>query len=252
MFWWQADELLRADLDSNGLGRFEALMDEPVGELLVKGKELRQLRRISISKNGQTRYVFLKRIGREPLGILLRMLVFGRKPCSGPLREKMLIDSLTKAGIPVMRPLAWGEERRYLLPVKGFLLVEGVKGTDLASLYSSSTSSERLLLMEGFGRFVGRLHRKGFFQAVRLKDVFCEYIDNKYSFVLIDRETSKPWASIFLKHRCINSLARAYRRTLRDGFNFTIEEIKGFINNYLNEINDRHFTSKKIFREIAR
>ncbi|MFH2045189.1 MAG: lipopolysaccharide kinase InaA family protein [Pseudomonadota bacterium] len=251
MFWWQVDESFRADLDAIGLGCFEALMDEPVGELLVKGKELRQLRRISISQNGQTRHLFLKRIGREPIGILLRMLVFGRKPCSGPLREKMLIDSLTKAGIPVMRSLAWGEERKYCLPVKGFLLVEGVKGTDLATLYSSSTSSERLLLMEGFGRFVGRLHRKGFFQVVRLKDVFCEYIDNKYSFVLIDRETSKPWVSIFLKRRCINSLARAYRRTLRDGYSFTREENKGFIRHYLNEINDKHLSSKRICKEIA-
>ncbi len=252
MFWWQVDEGFRSVLDEAGLGQFEVLMDEPVGELLDDSEGSRQLRRISIFSNGQPRQLFLKRIGREPLGTLLRMLVFGRKPRSGPLREKMMIDALASAGLPVMRALAWGEERRFGLPVRGFLLVEGVRGTDLADLFTAGSAVERRSLMHALGKFVGRLHGAGFYQPVRLKDVFCETThegnEDSYSFVLIDRESSKPWPSRSSLRRCINSLARAYRRTIRDEYCISRDEIKMFTESYLDVLKPGGVSSARAFR----
>jgi tRNA A-37 threonylcarbamoyl transferase component Bud32 len=250
MIWWEIDESFRDKLDEIGIGNFKALMDEPVGELIDIEEGSRQIRRIRLSSGSQPSHLFLKRIGRERLGRLLRMLAFGRKPRSGPLREKMLIDALSKAGLPVMRPLAWGEERRFCLPVRGFLLVQEVQGSDMAELFASSTSDERLSLVEALGRFVGRLHCKGFYQPVRLKDVFCESPVNADSFILIDREANKPWVSMFSRRRCVNSLARAYRRTVRDGHRLSREEIDGFMRNYLIEMNGKHYISKRMFRKI--
>jgi hypothetical protein len=210
------------------------------------------LRRISLLSNGQPQQLFLKRIGREPLGTLLRMLVFGRRPRSGPLREKMMIDALVSAGLPVMRALAWGEERHFGLPVRGFLLVEGVRGTDLADLFAAGSATERRSLMHALGKFVGQLHGAGFYQPVRLKDVFCEAAldgnKDSLSFVLIDRESSKPWPSRFSLRRCINSMARAYRRTIRDGYCFSRDEIKMFTASYLDALNSRGVPSARAFR----
>jgi len=144
----------------------------------------------------------------------------------------MMIDALTSAGLPVMRALAWGEERRCGLPVRGFLLVKGVRGTDLADLFAAGSIAERRSLMYALGKFVGRLHGAGFYQPVRLKDVFCEKPPGGnmagHSFMLIDRESSKPWPSSFSLRRCINSLARAYRRTIRDGYRFGRAEVRTF------------------------
>jgi len=258
VIWWGMDEAFRGRLNAAGLNRFDCLMNEPVGELLDRNSEGRELRRITIpAENGTPRYLFLKRIGREPLGVLLRMLVFGRRPRCGPLREKMMIDALTAVGLPVMRALAWGEERRFGLPARGFLLVEGVAGTDVGHLFMTLAPSDRRGLVEAFGGFVARLHGAGFFQPVRLKDVFCVARPEGYGFTLIDRETSKPWPTRFFWRRSVNSLARAYRRTIRDGYPLTHRDIQMFIQGFMSSLPTASALSaqtlrRRIYRVVKR
>lgn len=250
MIWWQAAADFRSHLAPAGLDSFQALMAAPVGELLDHDKGGRELRRITLPVNGGSQQLFLKRIGREPLQIVLRMLLFGRKPRCGPLREKLMIDALTAAGLPVMRALAWGEERRFGLPVRGFLLVGGVEGADVGHLFTDLSPADRRLLAESFGGFVARLHGAGFFQPVRLKDVFCVVRPDGYAFTLIDRETSKPWPVGFSRRRSLCSLARAYRRTIRDGYSLSRRDVQGFIRGFLNGLPPASFSSPKSFRRL--
>lgn len=253
MIWWQAAADFRSHLAIAGLDSFQALMAAPVGELLDHDKGGRELRRITLPVNGGSQPLFLKRIGHEPLRVVLRMLLFGRKPRCGPLREKLMIDALTAAGLPVMRALAWGEERRFGLPVRGFLLVEGVEGTDVGHLFTDLSPTDRRMLAESFGAFVARLHHAGFFQPVRLKDVFCVVRPEGYAFTLIDRETSKPWPTAFTRRRSVNALARAYRRTIRDGYPLTRRDVQGFIRGFLNGLPPASFSSpKSLRRRISR
>ncbi len=156
---------------------------------------------------------YLKRVGPESLKIHLRTLLCGRRPHSGALRELTLLQSLRHAGFQTMEPVAWGERRRFGFPLDGFLVVREVKGDEVANLFNRSTGREKRALMEAAGQLIGRLHSKGFFQPVRLKDL----ILTEAGLVLIDRATSKPWMSRFFRRRAAESLARAARRTLRDG-----------------------------------
>ena len=248
MIWWQAAADFRSHLTTAELDSFQALMAAPVGELLDRDKGGRELRRLTIPVHGGSQQLFLKRIGREPLGVLLRMLLFGRKPRCGPLREKLMIDALTAANLPVMGALAWGEERRFGLPVRGFLLVEGVQGTDLGHLFAPLAPTDRRELAERFGAFVARLHGAGFFQPVRLKDVFCVSRPDGYGFTLIDRETSKPWPVRFSRRRSVNALARAYRRTIRDGYPLTRGDVQAFIRGFMGSLPVAPIPSPKCFR----
>lgn len=248
MIWWQAAADFRSHLTTAELDSFQVLMAAPVGKLLDHDKGGRELRRITLPVNGSSQQLFLKRIGREPLRVVLRMLLFGRKPRSGPLREKMMIDALTAANLPVMGVLAWGEERRFGLPVRGFLLVQGVQGTDVGHLFTTLAPADRQGLAESLGGFVARLHGAGFFQPVRLKDVFCVVRPDGYAFTLIDRETSKPWPVRFSRRRSVNALARAYRRTIRDGYPLTRRDLQRFIRGFLNGLPPATFSSPKNFR----
>lgn len=248
MIYWEVAEDCRGVLEAMALNGFDRLMSAPLGELLDGDGTGRELRRIANPAEHGPRHLYLKRIGPEPLGGLLRMLVFGRLPRCGPLREKMLIDALTAAGLPVMRPVAWGEERRFGLPTRGFLLVEEVAGTELGELFAVLKTADRHRLLADFGSFVRRLHQAGFFQPVRFKDVFCTIQRERYGFTLIDRETSKPWPARFGWRRSVKSLARAYRRTVRDGYRLTTGDARCFIRGFFSGFSGPPPVSPRTFR----
>lgn len=211
-------------------------MGEPVGELLDSGRNGRELRRIKICLQDQTRTFYLKRLAKEPFFKLAQMALFGYLPRSGPLREQLLLKRLNKAGFATMRPVAYGERRCFGWPVGGFLLVEEVRGIEVADFYQICEPAMRYSLMEALGEYLGKLHRTGFFQPVRLKDVFLQErpagAGEGFDFVLIDRETSKPGPARFAKTRSLQALARTARRTLRDGYALGRGEIRSFCRGY--------------------
>lgn len=219
-----------------GLETLDEFLHSPVGELLDSGRNGRELRRITIGLQGQTRTFYLKRLAREPFMKLAQMLLFGYLPRSGPMREQLLLSRLNRAGFATMKTVAYGEKRRLGWPVAGFLLVEEVQGQDVAEFYRACPPVMRAQLLSALGRFFGRLHGAGFFQPVRLKDIFLRGTfdgpGNGYEFVLIDRETSKPGSSAFTWKRALEALARTVRRTVRDGYILGRSEIRGFCRGY--------------------
>jgi len=219
-----------------GLVTFSQFMTKGVGELLDSGRNGRELRRLKISLPGETRVFYLKRLAREPFSKLIQMVLFGYLPRSGPLREQLLLKRLNNAGFATMRTVAYGERRCFAWPAGGFLLVEEVQGVEVAEVYQNCSTVTRYQLMVALGEYLGRLHESGFFQTVRLKDLFLpkgfNEVNKVFDFVLIDRETSKPGSSRFTKKRSLQTLARATRRTIRDGYLIRRGEIRSFCQGY--------------------
>lgn len=235
-------------LGEHGLDSFEALMNGSVGEIVSSPQDRRKLYRLTLpSADGQVRF-YLKRMRDEPPVWLLRSLLYGRRPHSGPLREMQMLTALREAGFAVMRPVAWGEERRWGLPLAGFLVVAEVRGAEVAGLFDGYSGAQRLALLGKVGGLVGRLHAAGFFHPVRLKDLICE---EPLRLVLIDRETSKPWPARFSRQRAVTSLARAARRTLRDGHRLGPASVRYFLDGYAAEVADRWPVSVRNLRQMV-
>jgi len=178
---------------------------------------------------------YLKRSKQEPLSKHLRTLLYGQRPRSGALRERLLLQRLRSSGFMTMEPVAWGEKRIFGFPFYGFLVVREVVGQEVSELFDRADGWGKRVLMEKIGRLIGRLHVKGFFHPVRLKDM----IHTEDGIVLIDRETSKPWRSLFLKKKCLASLARAFRRTARDGHCIGAGSARAFLRGYREMIASR-------------
>lgn len=217
-------------LNAHGLGSFAALMNKSLGEKVSRPDDRGELYRLSLLDHVARVGFYLKRMRGESVVRLSKSFIFGRRPHTGPFREAQLLISLQEAGFAVMKPIAWGEERRYGLPVAGFLLVEEVRGREAATLFDTGSIQQRYELLEEIGALVGRLHAAGFFHPVRLKDLFRD--DYSRQLVLIDRETSKPWPVRFARKHALTALARSARRTLRDGHRFGAAETRSFLSGY--------------------
>lgn len=242
-------ESVRRLFHAHGLDDFARLLAGDIGELMRRERGGRELRRLSLPDTSDTQQFYLKRLGREPAPRLLKAVLSGHRPLSGPIRELTALRQLRKAGFAVMEPVAWGEQRQFGLPVAGFLAVRGVAGADAAQLFETLRGAERLALLAEVGGLVGRLHAAGFFQVVRLKDL----IRDRHSgeFVLIDRETGKPWPTRFSRHRAIASLARAGRRTLRDGHRFGPASLRGFLTGYAQGVTGSWMVSPGELRKLV-
>lgn len=206
-------------------------LNEPIGELISKDRAGRELRRI---KQGE-RVFFLKRSGKESLARHMRMLAFGHRPKCGALREVELLLSLKSAGFAAMEPVAWGQRREGGLFASGFLLIRNVEGREATNLFTNGTHEERKKLMYDIGELLGALHAKGFYQSVRMKDL----IFSDGQLVLIDRETSKPWCSLFRKRKCVSIVMRGIRRTAKDGYKFSTSDMRRFTNGYVRGVSSR-------------
>ncbi|WAC20199.1 hypothetical protein OVA24_02245 [Luteolibacter sp. SL250] len=191
---------------------------------------------------------YLKRRWEESPGSLLRMLCYGKKPVSSPIREIMLATRLKEAGFAVMEPVAWGEWRRRGLPAKGFLLTREIVGTPVEKVHTDGDAACRRDLLFRLGRLTGRLHIAGFFQHVRLKDL----IETEGGeLVLIDREAAKPWPRKFSWPQAVVCLSRTLRRTMRDGHRFSAGEGSAFFRGYAGEVKGRSGLTPKEIRRSA-
>lgn len=225
------------------LDHFSAWMTGDIGEVVSK-TPTSEVRRVKLDREE----FFVKRRSGESAWRLLGMLMFGRRPMSGPIRELHLVNSLADAGFAVMEPVAWGESRVVGIPKEGFLVVRRIPGRSFAEIYDEGSERERRVMMERLGELLGRLHGKGFFHHLRLKDLI-ETPDG--CLTIIDRESGRPWARRFSIRNAMTSLARTARRTLRDGHSVGAGAVAAFLSGYRNGIRPRWQVTRRELGRLA-
>ena len=211
----------RALLEDAGMASFEILMSHNTGELL-SSEPRSQTFRLEIASSNSPKTFFLKRTLIHRPRKTFQALAQLRRPRTDVYREMQLAKELNGAGIPAMRILAWGEERKLCFPIRGFILSEGIAGEALDEMFRSGDAQTRRRIVHAFGEFVARLHSLGFFQTVRLKDLICsaDFESSDLNLTLIDRAASSMGRKIFWSRFCLQSLARGFRRMKRDGIFF--------------------------------
>jgi tRNA A-37 threonylcarbamoyl transferase component Bud32 len=232
--FFHLDPSVRPLFQQNGVADMDTLMKGEIGVMLSKGRGGREVLRLELQEGDQPARFFLKRRGPEPLWRLLRLIACMRRPWSGPMRELLLLQQLRAAGFAAMEPVAWGERRRFGVPTSGFLVVREVQGRNMADVFDEASVTERHALVRTLGELVGCLHVAGFVQPVRLKDLILtpDAASAPRVFVLIDRETGKPWKRRFRLSESLGIIARAARRTLRDGHQLEAGFARAFIRGY--------------------
>jgi hypothetical protein len=197
---------MRTLLQASGLSTFEDLMSKNAGDVLNSEKNAQTIR-LELQSDGQPTTCCLKRNPRVSPRKSWQTLLRFKRPHSDVYREMELVRNLENSGIPVMRILASGEERRFGLPVRGFILSEGVHGISLHEIFMNGGTETRLQIASAFGSFVARLHVAGFFQIVRLKDLIGSVpsgsTTQSLSLTLIDRAACKTGKKFFWPWFCL-------------------------------------------------
>lgn len=259
-----ADEF-RADLSGAGLADFDRLMHSAsVGEVIAV-EPGREIRRLTIARRGGAGVFFLKRTWpdrrnakRARWGTAMRR---GSMPHEAAWREQEHVRALAAAGLPVMKAAAWGERRVLGVGRESFFLVEGVEGTDLSVVFAQAGAAERRRLLRAIGDLIGRLHVHGFFETVRLRDVFCTTMPVEQSqpavLVLIDRDTYAPRARHPTPQRCAEEVARGYCKFVQQGHRLSAGELRVFIDGYRPSVErvwpgTRSVLLEAIARDVAR
>jgi hypothetical protein len=253
------------------LDGFEPLMFQAQGTMIQKD-DRQEVIRLELSNNGLPLICFLKRTTVEKTRASFGMLLRGLRPRSEPYREMQAIDALRQQRFSTMKVIAWGEQRCCGFPRRGFVLVEEVKGRDAQEMFLEGDASLRRRIIVSMGGLMGRLNVAGFFQAVRLKDVFCTIErqaiadepntdssadpgadsagDSGGNFedgpggdstgdlpmTLIDRSAQWVWPKRFSASRCKTCLKRSARRFCRDKVILSSDEASEFASAYIGQL----------------
>ena len=116
-------------LHDAGLSDFDAFMTVAGGPPTSKHKR-RETLPVEIEVDGERKTFFLKRVFKVPLKHTLWPRLRGEPGRSQPAIEWQRCHDLARAGIPVMRAVAYGERCRFGLPCQAFLLVQAVPMPD--------------------------------------------------------------------------------------------------------------------------
>lgn len=184
------DPELRPLLAAAGLRELEDFLAFSGGSVVSRRRK-RDVRRLELEVEGERRRYFLKQGRREALSATFAALRLRRPPRAAGLRERQLVERFRTHGIPVMRPVAWGERRLLGWPVSGFILVEEVVGRRFIDAYRESSLRARRRLLRAHGALMGRLHCLGIDSKVRPADLICatdEISGSQPNLVVIDRE----------------------------------------------------------------
>ncbi len=154
---------------------------------------------LKINVGGRPETFYLKRVFSVPPKHAFWPLLRGRLGRSQPYREWHVLGALSRLGVPAMQRVAFGERRRFGMPVQAFLLVRAVPMAHtlrdwLAPGFPkppgplSAEAVDRL--MHDLGRVIGRLHGLGFaWPDLHPKHIFAEPAENAgWRFCLIDVE----------------------------------------------------------------
>lgn len=186
-------------------------LNDDVGKILTLDADGREV--ICLESNGK-KYI-LKRIKNERLWRHLRVLLFGHKLAGVAVREANLRRSLITHGFATESPLAWGEQKSRFMYRNSFVLVPMVNGELLETLWHKLSDNKKIEYAQKYGKIVGSLHQKGFFQMLRCRDII---VDSDENFIIIDRECSRPGREPFFWSRSARNILRTHKRSFRYGF----------------------------------
>lgn len=162
--------------DIKGNALFKALLALP-GEVVSGHAERTRVMRISL--DGVE--LFFKVCCADRVATVLRRNLRAHSWCTTPELEARNLLHLSSLGFDVIPVLAVGSDYTAGFPRVGFMLTEGLRGESL-ELRLQQTDSPAL--WEAYGALVGRLHKCGYYEPLRAKDVLL--VDDRM--VLMDRE----------------------------------------------------------------
>ncbi len=223
------------DLIRHDLNDFDRLMHAEIGDVVVR-EPFREVRRIDLPDGNRARCLYLKRCTHQALRKSLRSWRRFTSPHIENVREYRMVDALRRAGMPVMEPIAWGEQRVLGFPRRGFLLVRGVEGIEVTAILARPDHPNRKPIIEAIGRLLGRLHGCGFYEAVRPRDLICTTQSAQAEatrLVLIDRESDEPTAQAFSADACCRARAKCHCKMHRSGFDLSKTERLRLMRSYL-------------------
>lgn len=216
-----------------GMDSFDAFMrDDATSVSPGGGGERARVRRLKLVNGGQTIVCFLKLTLAHRKLKSVQALVRGKRPHTDAYREMQMVLELAKHGFPAMKVIAWGEERRFGFPLRGFIMVEQAQGTCMQEMFKAGDSELRKKIIAAYAEMLGKLHLKGFFQIVRLKDIICFSENGALSLTLIDRAASNVGRKFFSPWFCLRSIERGFRRMARDKTVFNDDELNDFATVY--------------------
>jgi hypothetical protein len=148
--------------------------------------------------------------------------------------------------------VAVGEELRFGIPRRGFIMTAEVDFEDLAQVYQKVDDADQCRILEQFGTLLGRLHDCGFFGSTRLKDIIYSGTPRSNpKLTLIDRETRNPYPGTTGRKDIIERLLLNVRRQIQAGERFSEQQWSGFYEYYCSSLSAEHnITSAQLLPQI--
>ena len=234
-------------LQLHRLDTYPAVMQIDTGEL-IEENESRDVRRLQLDDQ----VVYLKRTRSEKITSALESYARGRLAHSKPFKEMLHFKQLAKLEFDVAEVVAVGEELRFGIPRRGFIMTAEVGGEDLAQVYQKVDDADQRRILEQFGTLLGRLHDFGFFGSTRLKDIIYSGAPrNNPKLTLIDRETRNPYPRTSGRKDIIERLLLNVRRQIQAGERFSEQQWSVFCENYCSSLSAEHnITSTQLLPQI--
>ena len=221
-------------LRSSNLHSYSQIMQTSTGAV-VEENDQRDVRCLNLDGIK----LYLKRTRVEKFSSAVESYCRGRLAHSRPFKEMMQFRQLDKLDFEVAEVVATGEELRFAVPVKGFIITREVPGQDLAQVYRAAETAERNNIMSHFGSLLGRLHSHGFFGSTRLKDIISSGDPGgSLKLTLIDRETRNPYPKHTTREKIIARLLFNIRRQAQQGEVFATDEWASFTESYCRSLAD--------------
>lgn len=232
-----------ADVPEDFLGLdIDFWLNEDVGKVLTRDADGKEV--VIVASEDGRRFI-LKRSNVESLWRHLRLFFFGQSPCGGAIREAKQRLALHNAGISTVPAVVCGELRTGFMHVRSFLVVPMLEGQLLEDHWEIASFERRVELAGKYGELVGNMHEKGFFTALRFKDII---VDEYGEFALIDRECSRPGREFFMWRRSVRCIVRGYRRSVRNLFKIDLSNREA--SSFLVGLRRGLRTKRKFYRRI--
>lgn len=182
--------------------------------VLVSNPGKRPVYRVTLGDGEKRRNFYLKRMSGVSLRGLFRNMKKGVGRHGDAYKETAQVERYERAGIPVMRIAAWGEEIVFGWPRAGFLLAAEVDGERLDRFLGRCDEADRERAFRRYGELIGQMHRNGIGDIARVQDIICSGGGDRLELTIIDREHGVPKSVDLSGDARVNALARTYLKNL--------------------------------------